>query len=70
MENANKPSLNQASYLLTMLQNKKDVVDTFKLGFSELKDLDLRDYKYILVLIFGSQDKRLMEVLSTLLIKK
>jgi hypothetical protein len=70
MENANKPSLNQASYLLTMLQNKKDVVDTFKLGFSELSNLDLKDYKYILVLIFGNQDKRLMEVLSTLLIKK
>ena len=62
-----KPSLNQISSFITLLEGKENYQDYKKLNISDFERMTFKQYKYLLYLILDKQPVKAKEILNQIL---
>lgn len=62
-----KPSLNQISSFITLLEGKENYKDYKNLNISDFERMTFKQYKYLLYLILDKQPVKAKEILNQIL---
>lgn len=62
-----KPSLNQISSFITLLEGKENYKDYKNLNISDFNTMTFKQYKYLLYLILDKQPVKAKEILNQIL---